>query len=124
MRLFVFLILSALLFSCAQEREDPARQAVKRLVAAPEEKISQEMARVFSFGRYALPDIEEELHSASPTGRLRLIEALRRLGQSEAAPFLDILARWDPDQRVRLQAKEVCARLRHRAAGQPFNDPK
>jgi hypothetical protein len=100
---------------CArEEREQATRRAVKSLVAAPEEYVAGERRRVVAFGRYALPDIEQEFHSADPGGRVRLLEALERLAQEESLPFLKLVARWDEDDAVRKRAAKVVATLDHR----------
>ncbi len=112
MRLAPALVLLLGLGGCADEREHPCRIAVKSLAAAPENRASGELEKVLRFGRYALPDIEQELHTASVTGRKRLLEALRRLKEREAIPFLEIVARHDESQEVRALAAEVAASLR------------
>jgi hypothetical protein len=110
------LLLSAVLLAlagCTDEREQPCRLAVRSLAAAPEDRAAGELKKVLAFGRYALPDIEQELHAASTTGRKRLIEALRKLREREAIPFLEIVARWDEEPEVRALAREVAASLRN-----------
>jgi hypothetical protein len=99
------------ILSCSPDRERASHIAVKSLAAAPQNKVPGEMARVLSFGRYALPDIEQEIHGASIQGRLRLLEALSRLKDKEAIPLLDTLARWDADPEVRKRAHEVAREL-------------
>ena len=89
----------------------------KSVVAAPESKARGEIDRLLAFGRYALPDIEQEFHGASTTGRLRLLEVLRRLRLPETIPFLEVVARWDTEQKVRKEAEAVAAALAQRPAG-------
>ena len=101
------------LLSCDADRERASHIAVKSLAAAPESKVPGEMQRVLALGRYALPDIEQEIHGASSRGRLRLLEALRRLKDREALPLVDTVARWDVDPGARALAKEVAQELRN-----------
>jgi hypothetical protein len=90
--------------SCGKDLERSSRIAVKSLVAAPENKVEQELAKVVALGRYALPDIEQEFHSAPGQGRLRLLEALRQLALPEAVPFVQTIERWEQDEAVKKQA--------------------
>ena len=103
-----------LLGSCANEikREQACRLAVKSLVAAPETRVAGELARVVKHGRYALPDIEQEMHQAPLASRLRLLDAIERIGEAEAVPLLDFLARWDTADKVRVRARNVARTLR------------
>jgi hypothetical protein len=79
------------------ERERKCQLAVRSLVAAPEDRAAGELEKVLAFGRYALPDIEQEYHAARRAGRARLIEALSRIADPEAVPLLALLARWEED---------------------------
>jgi len=108
----ILVLLLVFLASCTDEREQPCRIAVKSLAAAPENRAAGELQKVLAFGHYALPDIEQELHSANAVGRKRLIEALRRLKEKGAIPFLEIVACWDESAEIRSLAKEVAASLR------------
>jgi hypothetical protein len=111
--------LCTLFLGCADDRERLCHIAAKSVVAAPENKARGEMDKLLSFGRYALPDIEQEFHAANATGRLRLLEVLRRLGLPEALPFLQVVVRWDGEEEVRRAAEEVARALdnatRHRS---------
>ena len=109
------LLLAVLLGStagCTDDRERACRLAVKSLVAAPDKHLRTEMAKVVAFGTYALPDIEQEMHGAPIKGRLRLLDAVRRIGSPEAVPLLDFLIRVDTDDAVRKEAQKVARQLR------------
>jgi hypothetical protein len=107
-----------LLCSCANEieRERACRLAVKSLVAAPPSKVPGELARVVKHGRYALPDIEQEMHQAPAGSRLRLLDAIERIGDAEAVPLLEFVARHDTEDRVRKRARYVARTLRRARA--------
>ena len=116
MRTVVAIVLvAALQAGCVDstEREQPCRIAVKSLAAAPENRAAGELQKVLRFGRYALPDIEQELQIASVVGRKRLLEALRRLREPESIPFLETVARWDEAKEVRALASEIASDLRN-----------
>ena len=95
----------ALLCCCEHHDEWRARQAVKALASAPELQVPHYMQRVISFGRLALVDIEQVIQGAEPAGRLRLLEALRKIGDPEAIPLARIIARWDANPLVKKEAK-------------------
>lgn len=102
---------------CAgKDEERIARIAIKRLVAAPEGKLSGELRRVVAMGTYVLPDIEQEMHSAPIQGRLRMVEAMRRINSAESLKLLDFLVRWDSDDTVRRRARLAATAIRARQA--------
>jgi hypothetical protein len=110
-RLFlVMLLLSA--GACTDEREQASRLVVKSLAAAPKDKAAREAEKVLSFGRYALPDIEQELQVSPLEGKLRLLDVLERLKDREALPFLDFLARWEREEAARKRAGQVAKAIR------------
>lgn len=106
----MLMLLVSLLASCSDADERRCRLAVKSLVAAPAGKVPGELNKVTEFGRYALPDIEQEFHSASATGRSRLLDALARLRLPEARAFLEFVARYEPDQVLRERAARLAQR--------------
>ena len=103
------LLLTCLAQGCAEnlEREQRSRIAVRSLVAAPDRAVEQELDKVVALGHYALTDIEQEMHAAPVTGRLRLLRALERIGSLDAVPFVRFLARWDTDDAVRRRADHL-----------------
>lgn len=100
--------------SQACERDDDwrVRIAVKSLASAPELQVPQYMSKVVSFGRLALVDIEQVIQGAEEAGRLRLLEALRKIGDPEAVPLCKIIARWDESKAVRQEAKATVKALK------------
>jgi hypothetical protein len=112
MRWLMSLVLIPLIVCCSNiDRETASRRSVKRLLAAPDKHLTQEMNRVVAFGEFVLVDIEQELHSAEVKGRLRLLEALRRIDSHRALPLVQFIARWDNEQQVRTKAKLVSSVL-------------
>jgi hypothetical protein len=89
---------------CSQDSEWRGRLAVRRLIKAPESLVFYEMAHVVSYGAWILPDIEQELHLCPAAERLRLIEAIRKIGAKESLAFLQFISRWDTDPTVRKRA--------------------
>lgn len=114
MRLNRLILLAAVgLAACpSTDEERGARIAIKRLVAAPESKLPHELRRVVALGAFALPDIEQEMHTVPAAGRLRLVEAIRRIKSPESLHLLDFLARWDTDDTVRRRASRAAAAIR------------
>jgi hypothetical protein len=98
----------------SKDEERSARIAVKRLTGAPKSKLPQEMQRVVALGAFVLPDIEQEIHATPAAGRLRLVEAVRRIQSPEGLHLLDFLAQWDTDDTVRRRASLAAAAIRSR----------
>jgi hypothetical protein len=63
--------------------------------------------RLARFGRLAIPQIETAMHTAAPTGRLHLIDALDRIGDEEAIPVLRHFAVYD----TRPEVQQACVDL-------------
>lgn len=113
MRLCWLLLIAVVLPACpSKDEERSARIAVKRLTGAPKSKLPHEMQRVVALGTFALPDIEQEIHETPAAGRLRLVEAIRRIKSPEGLHLLDFLARWDTDDTVRRRASLAAAAIR------------
>jgi HEAT repeat protein len=105
-------LLSTLLLSgCDDPRERRCRKAVRALASAGTLTQQRALDDVVEFGRFALVDIEQELHGAALAARLRLLEAVEKIGDKEALPLLRFYQRWDPDELVRKKAKAAIATL-------------
>lgn len=100
-------------------RDYYTRMAVKGLATAPAGKERMQMGKVVAKGSHALPDIEQEFHSADPGGRRLLLEALERLKDRRALAFVQYVARWDEDPKVRKEASRVSRTLESLKAGSP-----
>ena len=109
----VAIAVAGLLLSCDDSRGQDyyTRMAVKGLATAPAGKERMQLGKVVAKGSHALPDIEQEFHSADPAGRRRLLEALERLKDRQALPFVRYVARWDEDPGVRKEAARVSKTL-------------
>ena len=101
---------------CDNPAERTAQRAVRGLVKARPAQRDRALDRVVALGRLALTDIEQEMHSAKPEGRVRLLHALRRIGEREALPLVRFLARWAEDPEVRRQAIRTQRALAARSA--------
>lgn len=67
------------------------------------------VGRLAAYGRKAIPQIETALHTAAPTGRLHLLEAIGRIGDAAAAPILRHVAIYDVNRDVREAAEGILA---------------
>ncbi|MFH1130567.1 MAG: hypothetical protein V1754_04485 [Pseudomonadota bacterium] len=114
MRFFFGLTIIFLFFlgwGCQDSREWRTRNSVKKLVDADDSIVQQATELVVAFGRYALPEIEQQMPSISPEQKLRLLEAVRQINEVEAVGFLRVLVRWSGDQSVREKSKQVIKEL-------------
>ncbi|PIE19460.1 MAG: hypothetical protein CSA65_02180 [Proteobacteria bacterium] len=97
--------------SCEDPREWRSRQAVRQLVKATPLRATAAMDRVVTIGCYALVDIEQALHNAPLSGRLRLLEVIERARCREAIPLLRFLERWDDEKDVKKLARRIRQRF-------------
>ena len=77
------------------------------------------MQRLAAYGRKAVPQIETALHTAAPTGRLHLLDALEKIGDVESIPVLRHVAVYDVKPEVRQAAEAILATWAAGAADAP-----
>jgi hypothetical protein len=65
------------------------------------------VAELERYGTRALPQIETALHSATPQGRVRLVQVMARIERTETVPLLRHLGLFDADGSVRKLAKDT-----------------
>lgn len=103
-------LLVVLLASGCHDADDDIRADV-RLVCNHDGVVADAAtAELARFGRRAIPTIEAAMHTAAPPARKKLVLALARIGDGEAAPLLGHLAVYDGSADVRREAE---ATLRH-----------
>lgn len=85
------LVALLLLAACEDAREWQVRQAVRAVVGGKRDA-RRAMEFVAAQGRYAIPEIEQQIHAAPDDAKKRLIALLVRIDAREAAPLLRILA--------------------------------
>jgi HEAT repeat protein len=100
------------LFGCADQREQQSRKAVRRLAQATPSAYEDALDPVVALGRYALVDIEQQLHEAEADQRLHLLEAVDRIGDPDGVPLLRFWSLRADDARVRRKAAQALQRLR------------
>jgi hypothetical protein len=66
--------------------------------------------RLAVYGRQAVPQIETALHTAAPSGRMHLIDALDKIGDVESIPVLRHVAVYDVTPEVREAAEALLSR--------------
>ena len=104
------LLLTALLLlapACSNDREFASRAAVKAMLESKDSLVRHHRARLVSMGRFVLPDIEQEYHSTSYKGRLRLLGVLEQINDPESIHLLRHIAKWDHDVVCRRRAKKM-----------------
>jgi hypothetical protein len=105
----VALALLLVLAACEDAREWQVRQAVRAVVGGKPDA-QRAMDFVAGQGRFAIPEIEQELHAADDNAKQRLIALLVRIDDRDAVPLLRILAeRCSPA--VQQAARAALARL-------------
>jgi hypothetical protein len=98
-------VLAAASSACEESGHRDIQDEINILIKRNDALVPPATDRLARFGRLAIPQIETALHTAAPTGRLHLIEALDRLGDEEAVPVLRHFAVYD----VRPEARQACA---------------
>ena len=101
--------------SCEESGHRDIQDEINILIKRNDALVSPATDRLARFGRLAIPQIETALHTAAPTGRLHLIDALERLGDEEAVPVLRHFAVYD----VRPEARQACADVLARWSAAP-----
>jgi hypothetical protein len=109
MRGIVLVVVAAALLGTActrvEQREREIRDEVVIVATRDGVLAERSMAELVRYGRAALPSIEAALPTASSTGRLNLVWALRRLGDAEGVPLLRHVALHDAEEAVRVEAE-------------------
>jgi HEAT repeat protein len=85
------LVVLLLLAACEDSREWQVRQAVRAVVQGKQDQ-RRAMDFVVAQGRYAIPEIEQQIHAAPDAAKKRLIAVLVRIDDRDAVPLLRILA--------------------------------
>jgi HEAT repeat protein len=105
-----------LVLACSRDADERRIHAEVDILVEREGQIAEDAANRLAknFGVRAIPTLETALHTASPTGRLNCIMALRRIGHPDAIPLLRHFAIHDEEEGVR---KEAEITLRQWASG-------
>jgi hypothetical protein len=96
--------------SCEESAHRDIQDEVNILTRRNDALVPAATGRLARHGRLAIPQIETALHTAAPTGRMHLIEALERVGDAECVPVLRHFAVYDVRTEVRDAAGAVLAR--------------
>ena len=107
--------------ACDTDREDRTRRLVRHIAtvsdverAGDADDKKEAMDRLVTVGSYALVEIEQQIHGAALEGQLRLLVALRRIGDPAAVPLLKHLVRWADDRSLRAEAQRTLDALQKR----------
>lgn len=105
--------------SCEESGHRDIQDEINILTRRNDALVPPATERLATFGRLAIPQIETALHTAAPSGRLHLVDALERLGDDEAVPILRHFAVYD----VRPEVREACTGVLARwSAAAPSGD--
>lgn len=80
------------------------------LVRRDDQLVTPATERLARYRRAAIPQIETAMHTSAPPGRLHLIAAFEKIGDSEAVPVLRHVALFDITAEVRDAAERLLSR--------------
>jgi hypothetical protein len=103
-------VIGLLLSACEDGSHRDIGDEINILTRRNDALVGPATTRLARFGRKAIPQIETALHTAAPTGRLHLIEAMGRIGDDQAVPVLRHVAIYDVSPDVREAAEALLAR--------------
>ena len=104
------LLVAAALAGCDDSSHGDIGDEINILVRRNDQLVPPATERLAAFKRAAIPQIETAFHTAAPSGRLHLITAMDRIGDSEAVPVLRHAALYDVTSDVRAAAEAVLTR--------------
>jgi hypothetical protein len=100
---------AALSAACEDGSHADIADEINILVRRNDQLVAPATERLAAYKRAAIPQIETSLHTSAPTGRLHLVAAMARIGDSEAVPILRHTALYDITPEVRAAAEAVLA---------------
>jgi hypothetical protein len=104
------LLAATLATACEDGSHADIGDEINILIRRNDALVPPAMDRLVAFKRAAIPQMEISLHTAAPSGRLHLITAFARIGDSEAVPILRHAAMFDVTPEVRAAAESVLTR--------------
>jgi hypothetical protein len=106
------LIIGALLGAgaCEEVSHRDIGDEINILVRRNDDLVPPATDRLARYRRAAIPQIETAMHTSAPSGRLHLIAALEKIGDSEAVPILRHIAVFDITTEVRDAAERLLSR--------------
>jgi len=110
--LIACLTAAALAGGCDDDSHRNLQDEINILTRRNDPLVPPATQRLARYGREAIPQIEIAVHTAAPTGRLHLIDALGAIGDGEAVPVLRHFAVYD----VRADVRRACEDLLQRWA--------
>ena len=100
---------AALSAGCEDGSHADIADEINILVRRNDQLVPPATERLAAYKRAAIPQIETSLHTSAPTGRLHLVAAMARIGDSEAVPILRHTSLYDITPEVRVAAEAVLA---------------
>jgi hypothetical protein len=96
--------------ACEETNHRDIGDEINILIRRDDQLVGPATDRLVKYRRAAIPQIETAMHTSAPPGRLHLITALERIGDSEAVPVLRHVAVFDITAEVRDVAEKVLSR--------------
>jgi hypothetical protein len=108
--LLALALAASLTAACEDGSHGDIADEINILVRRNDQLVPPATERLAAFKRAAIPQIETSLHTAAPSGRLHLVAAMARIGDSEAVPILRHASLYDVNPEVRAAAEAVLTR--------------
>ncbi|HLK89992.1 MAG TPA: hypothetical protein VKZ18_08860 [Polyangia bacterium] len=108
--LLALALAAALAGACDDSSHGDIGDEINILVRRNDQLVPPATERLAAYKRAAIPQIETAFHTAAPSGRLHLLAALDRIGDSEGVPILRHAATFDITRDVRVAAEGVLTR--------------
>jgi hypothetical protein len=96
--------------ACEETNHRDIGDEINILIRRNDQLVGPATDRLARYRRAAIPQIETALHTSAPTGRLHLLAALEKIGDSEAVPVLRHIAVFDITAEVRDAAEKLLSR--------------
>ncbi len=106
--------------ACEEVSHRDIGDEINILIRRNDQLVPPATERLARYRRAAIPQIETAMHTSAPTGRLHLIAALEKIGDSEAVPVLRHVAVFD----ITAEVRDAAERLLSRWAASPDDKPR
>ena len=109
---------------CEETGHRDIQDEINLLTRRNDALVAPATVRLARFGRMAIPQVETAMHTAAPTGRMHLVDALARIGDEEAVPVLRHFAVYDVRPEVRAACADLLAHWADDGVVEPGSSPR